>query len=172
MSQNSYDVTVAVRRPDGSVEQVRVGSAVKTDRGFSVRLDELHIGAPTGAAEPRRAAPSASGSRASGPSGTGPTQLPNYGRSKGQPIAGASRNDLEFYIQGSRRSLADPGKARFHAQEKLLLAALEAELARQAGGALAPGGRSAPHGAEPSPFDEPPLPESGPEAEGDDEDAF
>lgn len=64
--------------------------------------------------------------------------FPPYGRSKGMPIAGASQQDLEFYIQGSRRSLDDPTKARFHDKERVLLAAMEAELTRQGGG----GGRS------------------------------
>ncbi len=60
--------------------------------------------------------------------------FPPYGRSKGQPIAGASVQDLEFYINGSRRSLDDPSKARWHDKERVLLAAMEAELARQRGG--------------------------------------
>jgi hypothetical protein len=57
--------------------------------------------------------------------------FPPYGRSKGAPIAGASVQDLEFYISGSRRSLDDPSKSRWHDKERVLLAALEAELARQ-----------------------------------------
>lgn len=59
--------------------------------------------------------------------------FPNYGRSKGMPIAGATMQDLEFYANGSRRSLADPGKARFHDKERVLLAAIEGEIARQRG---------------------------------------
>lgn len=60
--------------------------------------------------------------------------FPPYGRSKGAKIAGASIQDLEFYISGSRRSLDDPSKARWHEKERVLLAAMEAELARQRGG--------------------------------------
>ncbi|MDB4976821.1 MAG: hypothetical protein JWN48_5162 [Myxococcaceae bacterium] len=60
--------------------------------------------------------------------------FPPYGRSKGAPIAGASVQDLEFYISGSRRSLDDPSKARWHDKERVLLAAMEAELARRTGG--------------------------------------
>lgn len=60
--------------------------------------------------------------------------FPPYGRSKGQPIAGASLQDLEFYINGSRRSLDDPSKSRWHDKERVLLAAMEAELARQRSG--------------------------------------
>lgn len=60
--------------------------------------------------------------------------FPPYGRSKGAPIAGASIQDLEFYINGSRRSLDDPSKARWHEKERVLLAAMEAELARRTGG--------------------------------------
>jgi hypothetical protein len=153
MSQNSYPVTVAVRRPDGSVEQVRVGTATKTDSGFSLQLGELSIGgAPVAPSAARAAAPSA---RPAAP-GELPTTLPNYGRSKGQPIAGASMQDLEYYINGSKRSLNDPSKSRWHDKERQLLAALEQELARQGGGG-GPGGG-----------DGPPLEESGPEAESDD----
>jgi hypothetical protein len=61
--------------------------------------------------------------------------FPPYGRSRGAPIAGATIQDLEFYISGSRRSLDDPSKARWHEKERVLLAAMEAELARQKGGA-------------------------------------
>lgn len=60
--------------------------------------------------------------------------LPNYGRSKGMPVYGASIQDLEFYANGARRTLGDPGKARWHDKERQLLAAIEAEIARQGGG--------------------------------------
>ena len=64
-----------------------------------------------------------------------PPTLPPYGRSKGAPIAGASAGDLDYYASGCRRTLADPAKARWHEKEKLMLAAIEAEQGRQAGGA-------------------------------------
>ncbi len=68
--------------------------------------------------------------------------LPNYGRSKGMPVVGASRQDLEFYANGSRRSLNDPSKSRWHDKERQLLAAIEAEIARQDGGGGGEGGGS------------------------------
>jgi hypothetical protein len=141
MSENSYPVTVAVRRADGSVEQVRVGTANKTSTGFSIRLDELSIGESAGPSE-----------RAVRGTSSGGAVFPPYGRSKGLPIAGASRQDLEFYANGARRSLGDPAKSRFHDKERALLALIEAELARQGGD------------------EEPPMPESGPEAESEDAD--
>lgn len=70
------------------------------------------------------------GGAASTPRGDGGTVFPNYGRSKGQPVAGASRSDLEFYANGCRRTLADPEKARWHDKERALLAAIDAELAK------------------------------------------
>jgi hypothetical protein len=120
-------VTVAVRRPDGSVEHVQVGTAVRTGAGFSVRLLELTIGG---------AAPSVSAGRrpAAAPAPMGGMVFPPYGRSKGQPVAGASMQDLEFYAGGCRRTLNDPSKARFHDKERQLLAAIEEEMARQGGG--------------------------------------
>jgi hypothetical protein len=128
MSDAPYPVTVAVRRPDGSIEHVRVGTAVRRGDGFALRLDELTIGAAPDvqAARPRPAAPAS-------PGAPGGMVFPPYGRSKGAPIAGASERDLEYYAAGARRTLADPGKARFHDKERQLLAAIEAELARQRG---------------------------------------
>lgn len=121
-----FPVTVAVER-GGRVEEVQVGSAVRSGDGFVLRLQELRIHAgPAAEASARRAAPIAA-------SPGGGMTLPNYGRSKGQPIAGASLQDLEYYAAGCRRSLADPAKARFHDKERVLLAALEAELTRQQG---------------------------------------
>lgn len=125
VSNQSFPVTVLVRRPDGSTESVRVGTAERVDDGFRLSLGELSIGSVADAAPPaRRAAPAAGGDG---------MVFPPYGRSRGQPIAGASVQDLEFYISGSRRSLDDPGKARWHDKERVLLAAMEAELARQRG---------------------------------------
>lgn len=128
MNNQSFPVTVLVRRPDGSSESVRVGTAVRAGDGFRLTLGELSIGAtPDTASAPAR--------RSAAPAGSGDGMVfPPYGRSKGQPIAGASLQDLEFYISGSRRSLDDPSKARWHDKERALLAAMEAELARQRGG--------------------------------------
>lgn len=127
MNDQSFPVTVLVKRPDGSVESVRVGTAVRAEDGFRLSLGELSIGLtadPAQSRAPREA--SASGDRGA--------VFPPYGRSKGAPIAGASIADLEYYINGSRRSLNDPGKARWHEKERALLAVMEAELARQRGG--------------------------------------
>jgi hypothetical protein len=65
----------------------------------------------------------------SAPSSSGAV-FPGYGRSKGMPVAGASKGDLEFYHTGCQRTLADPSKERFHAKERALLAAIEAELSK------------------------------------------
>lgn len=126
MNEQSFPVTVLVQRADGSTESVRVGTAVRAADGFRLSLGELSIGL---AADPAKArAP-----REASASGDQGMVFPPYGRSKGAPIAGASVQDLEFYISGSRRSLDDPGKSRWHEKERVLLAALEAELARQRG---------------------------------------
>ena len=132
MSEQGYPVTVAVRRPDGRVEQVRVGTAVKSGEGFTLTLGEMSIGGTPDAAAPaaRRSAPASSG----GGGGGDGMVFPNYGRSKGGPIVGASMGDLEFYANGARRSLNDASKSRWHDKERQLLAAIEAEIARQRGG--------------------------------------
>jgi hypothetical protein len=89
------------------------------------------------------------------------------------PVRDASMGDLEFYANGSRRSLSDPAKSRWHDKERQLLAAIEAEIERQSGSPPrgAPSGGAGPSAAAPSgggryaapsappPFDEdaPPL---------------
>jgi hypothetical protein len=128
-------VTVAVTRPDGSVEYVRVGTAIRRGDGFALQLGELTIGAQAVAPAARRAPANAPASSPGAPAGM---VFPPYGRSKGAPIAGATTQDLEYYASGARRSLADPSKSRWHEKEKQLLAAIEAELARQGGGGGGP----------------------------------
>jgi hypothetical protein len=123
VSEQSYPVTVLVRRPDGSKEAVRVGTAVRSGEGFNLVLGELSIGATPDAPAPRPVAAAADGGMV----------FPPYGRSKGQPIAGAAVSDLEFYRNGCERTLGDPAKARWHEKERVLLAAIDAELARQRG---------------------------------------
>lgn len=134
-----FPVWVSVTRDDGRVEQVRVGSAVRSGEGFTVSFDTMTIGSAPMAAAPRAAASSRASSaapaRSSGGGGGGDGMLlPNYGRSKGQPVYGASLQDLEFYANGARRSLADPSKSRWHDKERQLLASIEAEISRQQGG--------------------------------------
>jgi hypothetical protein len=123
---------IRVTRPDGSTESVRVGTAVRQGDDFLLSLGELSIGGTPDAAQPaaRRAASTSSYQG----QGDGGLVFPPYGRSKGAPVAGASIQDLEFYIGGCKRTLDDPGKSRWHDKERTLLAALEAELARQQGG--------------------------------------
>lgn len=145
MSDQGFPVTVAVRRPDGRVEQVRVGTAFRNGDGFSLKLGELSIGSAPDAAAP---APRRSSSYGGGGGGGGEISVfPNYGRSKGGPIQGATMQDLEYYANGARRSLADPSKSRWHDRERQLLAAIEAEIARQQGGGGGGGGdEPPPHG--------------------------
>jgi hypothetical protein len=129
----TFPVTVAVTRSDGSVENVRVGTATRASDGFSLSLGDLRIEGRADAAAPRRAAPGAS-PRSAGSGDAAGMVFPPYGRSKGMPIVGGSMQDLEFYANGCRRTLGDPGKARWHDKERVLLAAIEAEMARQGGG--------------------------------------
>jgi hypothetical protein len=135
MSEQGYPVSVAVQRPDGRVEHVRVGTAYKHEDGFTLRMGELVIGGtPEAAPAPRRGTSGASASASAGGGGGDGGVFPNYGRSKGGPIRGATMQDLEYYANGARRSLADPSKSRWHDKERALLGAIEAEIARQRGG--------------------------------------
>ena len=121
MTDQEFPVNVSVVRADGRVEQVRVGTALREGDGFTLRLGELRIGAvPDAPAPARRAAPPSDGGMI----------FPPYGRSKGVPVVGASMQDLEFYANGCRRTLNDPSKSRWHDKERMLLAAIEGEMAR------------------------------------------
>jgi hypothetical protein len=153
MNDQSFPVTVLVKRPDGSTESVRVGTAVRAGDGFRLTLGELSIGATADAAAPARRPAAASSSGADG------MVFPPYGKSKGAPILGASTRDLEFYISGCRRTLDDPAKSRWHEKERVLLAALEAELARQQGGDEGGGGfRSSDQDDGPPPYSDDDIP--------------
>lgn len=78
--------------------------------------------------------------------------FPNYGKSKGAPIKGASEPDLAYYLAGAERTLADPSKERWHAKERELKAAIEAEMRAQ--GIPVPGddGGPPPHTDADAPF--------------------
>jgi hypothetical protein len=141
---------VAVKRADGTIQQVRVGTAIREGEGFRLSLGELSIGSVADAPpSSRRSAPAGDAGNTSSASGNSGAVFPPYGRSKGAPIAGASQQDLEYYANGCRRTLADPAKSRWHDKERVLLAAIEAELARSGGG----GGGAGPSGG----HDAPPL---------------
>lgn len=131
MSEQGFPVTVSVVREGGRVEEVRIGTAYRQGDSFSLRLGEMMIG-PPGSAPDLRAAAAAPRPRSS--SSDSSAVFPPYGRSKGQPIAGGSAEDLEYYASGARRSLADASKSRWHDKDRALLAAIEAEQMRQQGG--------------------------------------
>lgn len=152
MSEQSFPVFIEVRRPDGTNDRVRVGTAVRIDDGFTLRLGELTIGSAADARAPstKRTAPPPGGAVADG------VIFPPYGRSKGQPVVGASMQDLEFYANGCRRTLNDPAKSRWHDKERVLLAAIESEIARQQGGGG--GGEAPPDRDEPPPMTDDDIP--------------
>lgn len=68
--------------------------------------------------------------------------FPPFGLRRGEPIHGASQEDLRFYANASLRELRDPSKRRFHAQERERLDAYNAELRRQGVGPVDEGSSS------------------------------
>lgn len=112
MNEPGLPVTVAVRRADGSVERVRVGTAYEGTDGFTLQMHELVIGEGEARADSQ------------------PLGVP---RASGG--VGVGVEDLEFFAGRSRRVLADPSKARWHADERARLAAIEKEIARRRGDA-------------------------------------
>lgn len=123
-------------------QRVRIGTAYKEGDGFAVSIGAVIIGGTADAPPASRRAPS-------GDSGA---VFPNYGRSKGAPVRGASMGDLEFYANGARRSLNDPSKSRWHDKERALLDAIEAEIARQVGGGYEPPRSDGPNDVDDIPF--------------------
>jgi ERF superfamily protein len=77
----------------------------------------------------------------SAPEESAPTTFPPFGKGKGQPIAGAAVDELRWYEARMHESIADPEKARYQGKNKAMLAAIEAELARQRGAAKPEGQR-------------------------------
>lgn len=116
------DETYAVTVLGAGGAPVQIGTATMVGDSWRISIGELGIGAQI--QNQRQASP--------GP-GAGAV-FPNYGRSKGAPIAGASRGDLEYYAAGCRRTLDDPSKSRWHDKERVLLAAIEAEMFGAGGG--------------------------------------
>jgi hypothetical protein len=82
------------------------------------------------------------GAAATSGNGAGGLCFPAYGKSKGQQVKGARKGDLEFYKNGCLRTLRDPGKSRFHAKERQLLAAINTELGLAADAGLEDDGGS------------------------------
>lgn len=110
-------MAVYVKTKDGKAQ---VGVAVRDGDGLLLTLGMLEAGGSVPVPQARPVTKP----------GPLPTTFPNYGRSKGGPIAGATADDLSYYAAGARKSLADPAKAQWHAKEQALLAAIEAEQAR------------------------------------------
>ena len=103
---DQFPVTVAVTRPDGSVEQVRIGTATKSADGFSISMGQLSIGSTPA---PRAAAGAA---RPAGGGGGGDGMVfPPYGRSKGMPVRGGSMQDLEYSPTGASGRSTIPARA-------------------------------------------------------------
>lgn len=109
MASVDLPVVVEVARPDGSQELVRVGTARRDGGHFVLDLGALKISAITGTIVSSTATP--------------------------PPAQGGTIEDLEYIAARARRTLADASKARWHAQERVLLQQVEVELARWREGA-------------------------------------
>lgn len=81
-----------------------------------------------------------------------PAMFPPFGKAKGEPIKGAAPQELEWYAARMKESVADPDKARYKSKNAAMLAAIEAELARQRG--AAPEGKQETKSAPPSHYAE------------------
>lgn len=64
-------------------------------------------------------------------SAPGDATLPKFGRNAGQPISGTETEDLEWYAKALRKSIDDPAKSRWIAENQAVLDAIEAELEKR-----------------------------------------
>lgn len=135
MHASGESVSSTLEAPVSKDDVQGVGSALTYLRRYSlqsmtgVAADEDDDG--HAAARPDEPAPARSGrARVVEP----PAAFPPFGRMKSQPIQGAPLNELEYYSEASRKTLADASKVRFHDKERALLAAYEEEIRRQKGG--------------------------------------
>ncbi|GMU60136.1 MAG: hypothetical protein AMXMBFR34_18990 [Myxococcaceae bacterium] len=99
-------VVVEVLRDDGTQELVQVGTARRDGGVFVLDLRALHI-------TPSRPEP------------------PPPQQARAPPPVGGTLEDLEYIAQRARRTLADPSRARWHAQEREILTQVERELERR-----------------------------------------
>lgn len=110
-------------------QRQRIGTATQAEDGSFVVVLGGFLVIGTAEAGSQRQTPSSR--PASG--GSGGAVFPNYGRSKGAPIAGASMQELEYYARNAVKSINDPSKARWVAKETALLESLNAEIVAQGG---------------------------------------
>jgi hypothetical protein len=89
----------------GEARLVPIGHALVSDREVVVSLEPLRV----------------------------PLDAPSMANLTSVPPASGPLQDLERLAQRSRRVLADPRKARWHADARAQLASIEAELARRHG---------------------------------------
>lgn len=109
-SEPRLAVTIPVARDDGTVEEVRIGYAIKSGERFILQLDPLTVGAATAV--------------------TRVTPLETAAPS-GLKQGGSTLEELEHLAERSRRVLADPKRSRWHEDERQLLAEIMAELGRK-----------------------------------------
>lgn len=91
------------------------------------RLERGHVPAPAPANDFRRPAASPQPARPAPRSGAGPV-APPFGRGAGQPLEALEMRDLQWYEQAVAKSIADPEKAKWRAQNEESLRAIRAEL--------------------------------------------
>ena len=106
----SFVVTARTVGEGGEAKVVQIGTAVKTADGYALHLEEVSVGGvPVVYAQI-----------------AAPASKPAAKAAAGKP----SVEDLQAMAERARRNLADPRKAKWHDDERALLAEIESELER------------------------------------------
>jgi hypothetical protein len=137
MVEKVLAVTVKVRRENGRVDSVQVGTAYRAGQGYRIHFGDLSIG-DAGVAR---------GLSAETDRVELEQQPLNEPTAASAAPASSTIRGLEFCAERARKNLANPAKARWHDDERALLEEIEAELARQKAAAARTETREEPRGA-------------------------
>jgi hypothetical protein len=138
MVEKVLAVTVKVRRENGRVENVQVGTAYRVGKGYRIQFGDLSIG---DAGVARGLSAETDRVELEKQPLNEPASAPNAHASS------STIRGLEFCAERARKNLANPAKARWHDDERALLEEIEAELARQKAAVTRTESREEPRGA-------------------------
>lgn len=120
-------VWIPAARSDGTIEELQVGYAVPSTAGFVLHLNPIRVGGRPG----ERMAGGAKVPPAPLPVSAAPAKVEGVFARRPEAPGSTTLDELERLARRCERVLADPKKARWHDDERLLLSEIRAELERK-----------------------------------------